>query len=340
MPQRQLLSSIRSGITEGAPQAVQVADRWHVLRNLREAAERVLDAHRAQWQDITVPEAMDHVPPVRRSQHEQVARQARREQRQERYAAVRALHAQGMPLLQIARHLQMGRATVRRYVTADVFPERAPHRRQPSHLLPYVAYLERRWAEGCHDGVRLWKDIQAQGYSGSRRMVAQGVCQRRQEPAPTTPHKYRRAITDGPVHTLTDSLAPRRASSRRLVWLLLQDPQALTPAEQGALAHLQERCPAAATAYPLVQTFVQMVSTRTPSAFAPWLDAVAQSDLPGLQTFADGLKQDERAILAALTLPWSNGPLEGFVNKIKTIKRQMYGRGSFSTLRQRVLLAA
>lgn len=83
-----------------------------------------------------------------------------------------------------------------------------------------------------------------------------------------------------------------------------------------------------------------MVSTRTPSACAPWLDAVAQSDLPTLHTFADGLKQDERAILAALTLPWSHDPLEGFVNKIKTIKRHMYGRGSFSTLRQRVLLAA
>ncbi len=117
-PQIEIVSRDRAteyarGITEGAPQAVHVADRWHVLRNLREAAERVLDAHRAQWQDITLPEAMDRVPPVRRSQHEQVARQARREQRQERYAAVRALHAQGMPLLQIARHLQMGRATVR-----------------------------------------------------------------------------------------------------------------------------------------------------------------------------------------------------------------------------------
>lgn len=314
--------------------------RGHVLRNLREAAERVLDAHRAQGQDITLPEATDRVPPVRRSRHEQVARQARREQRRERYAAVRALHAQGMPLLQIARHLQMGRATVRRYVTADVFPERAPHRRQPSHLLPYVAYLERRWAEGCHDGVRPWKDIQAQGFGGSRRMVAQWVCQRRQEPAPTTPHKYRRAIADGPVRTLTEGCTPRRASSRRLVWLLLRDPATLTRVEQGALTQVHEQCPAAATAYSLVQAFVRMVGTRTPSAFALWLDARAQSDLPALQTFAEGLKQDEQAILAALTLPWSNGPLEGFVNKIKTIKRQMYGRGSFPMLRQRVLLAA
>ncbi len=344
-PQIEIVSRDRAteyarGITEGAPQAVQVADRWHVLRNLREAAERVLDAHRAQWQDITLPEEMDRVPPVHRSRHEHMARQARQEQRRERYATVRALYAQGMPLLQIARCLQMGRATVRRYVTADVFPERAPHRRQPSRLLPYVAYLERRWAEGCHDGVRLWKDIQAQGYGGSRRMVAQWVCHRRQEPAPTTPHKYRRALTDGPLPTLTDGPASRRTSSRRLVWLLLRDPQALAPAEQEALTHLQERCAAAATAYPLVQAFVQMVSTRTPSAFAPWLDAVAQSDLPALQTFADGLKQDELAILAALTLPWSNGPLEGFVNKIKTIKRQMYGRASFPMLHQRVLLAA
>jgi transposase len=125
-----------------------------------------------------------------------------------------------------------------------------------------------------------------------------------------------------------------------LVWLLLLDPALLTSAEQEALGQLRERCPAAATAYPRVQSFVQMVHARTPSAFAPWVDAVAHCDLPALQSFAEGLKQDESAILAALTLPWSNGPLEGFVNKIKTIKRQMYGRARFPTLRQRVLLAA
>lgn len=125
------------------------------------------------------------------------------------------------------------------------------------------------------------------------------------------------------------SAATLRRLIRRLAWLLLRAP-----------AQLQERCPAAATAYPLLQASAQMVRTRTPAAFASWLDAVAQRDLPALQTFAEGLKQDEPAILAALELPWSNGPLEGFVNKIKTIKRQMYGRASFPLLRQRVLLAA
>jgi len=326
------------GISEGAPQALQVADHWHVLRNLREVGERFLDTQRTHWQDIMLPEVTDRVPPVRRSCYEHAARQARRAQRRERYEEVRALYVQGIPLLQIARQLRRGRATVRRYATADVFPERAPHRRKPSQLLPYVSYLERRWAEGCRNGVQLWTELQAQSYAGSRRLIAQWVCQRRTDPAPTTPHKHRRR---GHAHpTLEAAPAARRASSRRLVWLLLHDSAELTPPEHAALAQMQERSAAIATAYTLMQDFVHMVRTQTSSAFAPWLEAVAQSDLPSFQTFAEGLKQDEPAILAALTLPWSNGSLEGFVNKIKTLKRQMYGRAAFPMLRQRVLLAA
>jgi len=342
-PQLEIVSRDRSpeyarAISEGAPQATQVVDRWHLVRNLREVGERFLDTQRTQWQDITLPEVTDRVPPVRRSRYEQAARQARRAQRRERYEEVRALQAQGVPLARIARQLQMGRVTVRRYATADAFPERAPHRRKPSQLLPYVDYLERRWAAGCHNGVQLWKELQGQGYGGSRRLIAQWACQRRTEPAPTTPHKHRR--TGNVEHVPAAAPAPRRASSRRLVWLLLHDPAELTPPEHAALAQMQERSPAIATAYALMQDFVRMVRTQTPSALAPWLDAAAQSDLPRFQTFAEGLKQDEPAILAALTLPWSNGPLEGFVNKIKTLKRQMYGRASFPMLRQRVLLAA
>jgi len=313
-------------------------DRWHLVRNLREVGERFLDTQRTQWQDITLPEVTDRVPPVRRSRYEQAARQARRAQRRERYEEVRALQAQGVPLARIARQLQMGRVTVRRYATAAAFPERAPHRRKPSQLLPYVDYLERRWAAGCHNGVQLWKELQGQGYAGSRRLIAQWACQRRTEPTPTTPHKHRR--TGNVEHVPAAAPAARRASSRRLVWLLLHDPAELTPPEHAALARMQERSPAIATAYALMQDFVRMVRTQTPSALAPWLDAAAQSDLPRFQTFAEGLKQDEPAILAALTLPWSNGPLEGFVNKIKTLKRHMYGRASFPMLRQRVLLAA
>jgi transposase len=300
--------------------------------------ERFLDTQRAHWQGIALPEVADRVPPVRRSRYEQAARQAQRAQRRARYDAVRALQAQGVPLARIARQLQMGRVTARRYATADVYPERAPHRRKPSQLLPYVDYLERRWAAGCHNGVRLWKELQGQGYGGSRRLIAPWVCQRRTEPAPTTPHKHRRI---GNAHPTPEATPPaRRASSRRLVWLLLHDPAEVTPPEHVALAQMQERSAAIATAYVLMQDFVHMVRTQTPAAFAPWLDAVAQSDLPSFQTFAEGLKQDEPAILAALTLPWSNGPLEGFVNKIKTLKRQMYGRAAFPMLRQRILLAA
>jgi transposase len=100
--------------------------------------------------------------------------QASRERRLERYQTVMSLHDEGMKIRAIARELGMGRATVRRYVKAGGFPEMAKRRKRSSILDPYVPYLERRWAEGCHNGLQLYREIRKQGYSGSRPWSAVG----------------------------------------------------------------------------------------------------------------------------------------------------------------------
>ena len=94
------------------------------------------------------------------------------------------------------------------------------------------------------------------------------------------------------------------------------------------------------TTYQLTQRFFTMVSQRHADQLDPWLEECCRSGIPDLQTFAEGLKRDYVALKAALTFPYSNGPVEGQVNKLKYIKRSMYGRGSFELLRQRVLQAA
>jgi transposase len=168
------------GARQGAPDAIQVADRWHVLVNLREALERLLTrkhaAVRAAAGDLAAspspappppaePDEPDAAPGERltRAQREQRDRRARR---YARYREVRALHDQGLSARQVARTLGLARRTVHRYLRAEGFPERQPRRPCPTLLTPYEPYLRARWAAGCRNAAALWRKIRAQGFSG------------------------------------------------------------------------------------------------------------------------------------------------------------------------------
>jgi transposase len=340
------------GATEGAPGAVQVADRWHILKNLRDALERILDRHRSLIEHLALPPldaparrtAVEAVSPTglfppQRSVGETAAQQGRRLHRLVRYQQVQALHAQGESIRAIAAQLGIARGTVRRFIHAMGFPERAQPRRAASILDPYLPYLERRWQEGCQNALQLWRELQAQGYTGSRKPLAIWARQRRARPAPTTPTKYLPTGAAAAARALPARTA-RPPASRRLVWLLLLPPEALTEDERQATGQLTAASPLLQRAYELAQAFVHMVRDHAPDALAPWLAAARASGVSDLVTFAAGLEQDRAAILAALSLPWSQGQVEGFVNKLKTLKRQMYGRAKLDLLRQRVLHAA
>jgi transposase len=339
------------GIALGAPQATPVADRWHLLKNLREAVERLLDHHQQDLRDIALPvvhretasrEAegpADELRPVaKRSPQEQVVRQGRREKRRARFAEVRAMRADGMSLAAIARRFGLSRTTVTRYVRADAFPDWARHPERPGILAPFEAHLRRRWGEGCHNGLELLREIQAQGYRGSRKPLVRWVQARRQGPAATTPTMY---LADHEAPPAATEPAPtRRPSARRLSWLLVREPDRLTEVEAKALAQMNASCPAVAIAYPLAQQFGQMVRERRPQAFLPWADAASASGVSELKTFAAGLRRDEAAVLAGLTWEWSNGQTEGQVTKLKLIKRHAFGRAKIDLLRRRLIGAA
>jgi transposase len=328
------------GATEGAPEARQIVDRWHLLQNMREAVERVLNrlhAHLRHLPALQPSEQEDsHMtkpqrlrPPTATEQSNQTESRARR---LERYLAVRQLVSQGVSQRAIARQLKLSRTTVRLFASAQAFPERAVRQPMKTVLDPYLPYLEQRWSEGCTNGTQLWRELQARGFWSGPRQVMRWVQYQRDTPAPTTPPKHIRPRAVQPEQSAL-------AAPRQLVWLFLKPPQDLTRDEQARLAQLRQE-PQMLRTYELAQQFVQMVRERRADALDDWLGQCKTSEVPDLQTFAATLCRDEQAIRNALQEQWSNGQVEGQVTRLKLIKRQMYGRAKFDLLRQRVLRAA
>jgi transposase len=346
------------GARRGAPDAVQVADRWHLLHNLVEALERLFDrlptnvrtpatpaavtptislaARKTDSRPKTSPEtpsvperAATIRPPTRPEQ----IQQARRTRRLERFETVRRLHAQGVTQRAIARQLQIGKGTVRRYLNAATFPEIARRRKAPSILDPFVAYLTERWQAGCHDGVQLWREICGRGYAGSRPLVSIWVAQRRR----LLPSRPQYAPRGQWPHPLAPPPPPRPISSRRAAFLLMKAPERLDHDQVDTVARLEQASPQVATASRLVHEFAQMVRERKRDRLDDWLRAAHASGIRELRYFARGLQRDYEAVAAGLSLPWSSGPTEGHINRLKTLKRQMYGKAGFDLLRQRVL---
>jgi transposase len=341
------------GVTQGAPGAIQVADRWHVLGNLREALERMLDRLRPQLQASTTEPADELAAKSisiydrdrRRGTKDQVQQQASRQRRYARYAEVKRLQAAGRAIIQIARELHISRQTVRKYMASDVFPEVARPPRQQSILDPYVAELQAQWDAGCHDNRQLLQALRERGYSGSVRPIVQWSMLRRPLLPDYRPPAGRRPARQVKVFVPPEQTANQNGAdlqlpaSRRLVWLILHTDERLDDDDKALCARLCE-VREVAMAQRLTQQFRDLMRDRKPETLAPWLDACQSSGISELMTFADGLQREEPIIRAAIELPYSNGVTEGHVNRLKMIKRTAYGRASFELLRRRVLAAA
>lgn len=345
------------GVNEGAPTAQHIADRWHVLKNLREVLERLLGrVHTRLTQRYET--SIGPVRPrgkQRRTKNELMASEVARLQRESRYEEVVGLYQQGTPIVRIANDLHMSRTTVRKFVAAGAFPERSNTQRSKSILDPYVPFLRQRVKQGPVNASQLWRDLQEQGYSGGYKGVARWLqeqgwqlrkgrfsqARKREEndkEFTTTPTLsiQRQAL---PLQTPSHSQAPLQGpleSPRHLVWLFLQDPARLREADQQMLSFIRQEH-AVDLAYTLAQQFVYLLREHRVEELDTWLSTCMSSGLPDLETFASGLQKEVSAIRAAIMLPYSNGPVEGHVNRLKLIKRSMYSRGSFDLLRHRVL---
>jgi len=328
----EVISRDRAGVyaeaaRRGAPQAVQVADRFHLLRNLREALEHVLVRHGPMTEEAfrqSTPACVIHPPPpsppaLTRSQQ---LNHERRQRRWERYQQVTELHQRGLSKRAIASQLGLDRKTVRDWLRAGQFPERQVTLRHSS-VDRWLPYLQQRWAEGCHNRSQLWRELQSQGADFA---------------AVTLRRWFRvRLGARGSPHPTSLSPPRKRPSPRQTSALLLGLVRNPSPSQQSFAQLLCALSPDLALSVELAQRFYRMMRERDVSAWLPWRNAARKSPL---HRFAAQLQRDEAAVQAALKLPWSTGPVEGHIHRLKLIKRQMYGRAKLDLLRIRVLCAA
>ncbi|WP_353890550.1 ISL3 family transposase [Micromonospora sp. WMMA1363] len=307
--------SYADGVRKGAPDAVQVADRWHLLKNLSDTVEKVVRGHRRCLRERSGPiPALATPPPV-----EPVRTGRRAANTHQRHAAVHALRAEGLSIKATARRLDMNVRTARKYAhaaTAEALigPNASS---RPSILAPFHAYLRQRLTDGVHEAAALYAEILARRFQGSLRVLRDWLSTNRTRPTPVT---------------------VQLPSARRITAWIMRPGHKLTDDDRTDLADARGRCPDLDTVAELARGFAALVRHQgTGQQFDAWIDRARHAGYPELRGFAAGLANDRDAVVAGLTQPWSSGPVEGHVNRIKTIKRQMYGRANLDLLRKRVL---
>lgn len=316
------------GITSGAPQAIQVADRWHLLKNLSEAVERTLQELLPVLLKKPIRQVRSEDRPranFSRSQAENTKRQRSRQQRLEVYTRIQFLKQRGYGMRRIARILGLSRGTVTRYYKAATFPERTA-RYLPSQLDPYLDYLEQRVTEGGWNSQQLWREISALGYPGRPSQVTKWLQWRRRNLPMDS------ANSEVPEATPLPVALPRLPTC---LHLLVAQSSRLSHEDQVRLAQLREISVLQAL-HDLAQRFSQMIRQRQPELLDAWLADCSHSNIASMQRFAASLKQDYAAVKTTLELPWSNGQTEGQVNRLKLLKRLMYGRARLDLLRLRL----
>lgn len=324
-PGTEIISRDRGGIyaeaaRRAAPLAMQVADRWHLLRNLSKALEHALAPHHRLFTHPGRASPLDDPGPATQqiapwSQRELLVQQANRQRRQERWKQVRELFLKtGASDRDLARQLDIDHRTVKKFRTAEEYPQAKPRIRE-SMVDDYADYLDQRLSDGCRSSTRLWRELREQGFQGQVNAVRYWLRQRR---------NYRtRAALPPQRPTL-------RASPRQVVWFILKE----APSAKDMLEQVYRTSPEVSRLAQLAQDFFRMFKERDLKALPAWLEAARATALAG---FAIGLQRDLDAVREALRLPWNQGHVEGQVHRLKLIKRQMYGRAGFDLLRLRVL---
>lgn len=335
----------REGINDGAPQARHVTDRWHLLHNLTQVLEEYLLQKRPALRDAVskpeteeIREAVD-VPDPRRAirpgswqaSKEEAARQ-RHERLIEQWKDIRRLYLAGADVRFICRKLGISPRSVYRYKDLEEPPPRQSYQTRASVLDPYVPYLLGRWNEGCRNGKRLLREIRERGYSNSERTFIRFTGELRRAEAAGKPPSCAPRARKGSVAGLSPT-------ARNVAALFMRREEKLSEEQKEYLERLCASDEALSDARRLTQEFAKMVRGLEGEKLDGWLQEAEASEATVMEKFAAGLKKDISAVRAGLTESWSTGPVEGFITKLKLLKRQGYGRANFDLLRARALAA-
>ncbi len=331
--------SYAAGARAGAPHAVQVADRFHLLKNLLDGFEKFL--YRRHTQIKAATQAVFHSPQSLKGERagaEKIPtpsaaqalltaqRQAKLARREHRYRAVKELHRAGLPILTIARRLNMQRCQVREFIAAESLPQRRARSAGCSPIYRYLPYLQRRWEQGERRSRALWKEIKSHGYAGAEVTLRHFLQRWRVS-----------SSTEIEVQTATRSLPGRAPSVRRIKWLLFSPEKRKEEWERQLADELCHRSGEIDRAQKLVRDFHRLLRERRADELQGWLGAARAGGIGELVYFANSVGQDRTAVSAAFVNEWSQGQVEGQVNRLKFIKRATYGRAKFDLLRARVI---
>ncbi len=334
---RDRCGSFAQGAQEAAPQARQIADRFHVVQNLREAVQAQLSRAVGFSARPLLPAEGEEVASMRDkhggAEHRRITRMANQRSRQAVFDHVRTLRKEGRNVSDIVRQTGFDRRTVAKWIRADALPQRsasAPKTTSPPRH--FEDYLSRRWSEGCVRGRRLFQEIKARGYTGSFSNLERLLAKWR--------NPKRKAATTAPMVPRPQPLDPAtgRSISPIVAAALCIKPRGLLTANQAAKVDaMKKSSPEFAAMRRLAMRFRGMLKSKSVGKLGVWLKDAQKSGLYAMQRFARTLQRDIDAVRNAVTEPWSNGQTEGQINRLKTLKRMMYGRAGPELLRARML---
>ncbi|MGG6262992.1 ISL3 family transposase [Leptolyngbya sp. AN03gr2] len=348
-------SSYRSGITAGAPSATQVADRFHLMQNLAEVLEQVLRTQTQALKTVGQPESksvgsetvasLDQMPtnlvskPESEPQTEAAIGSAHWQKRSAQHQAIWSLFEQGWSTAAIAQQVGLGIRTVQRDLRKPQFAD--PQRRADygdSLAAPYrtfiLEYLQKH--KRAHG---LFRALKRQGYKSSERTLSRYI-HRLREAGHLNAQSPVRPVASMPKRKALPKVAATPLSANRATWIVMRHPTQRTREQKRLIQRLRAHSPVLKTAIDLSETFCKLIRHRQSEQFDAWLERVDTCDLVPFQKFGQGLQQDYEAVKAAMSLPISNGPVEGQINRLKLLKRQMYGRAGIKLLEQRFLLTS
>ena len=315
---------------DGAPQARQVADRFHLLQNFREIVERQLGGYEAAIRDTRINTSDNHAasPLPERSDRPSDAvaqtrliRRERQAVRQQLFDEIRALFEGGSSVGEIAHKLGLGRRRVERWVRRIDLPDRNTMTSTPSTPAYFGVLLERRWAEGITQVRHLFAEIRHRGYTGSFSHLARFLAPWRSgEPS----HEGDELEEPAPVRVRTLDPMTGRAISPLTAAALCVKPRGQMTARQVANVDALKAASAEFTAMRrLALRFRGLLRSGTPERLDAWLIDARASGIYAMQRFAKTIRQDLEAVRNAMSEPWSNGQTEGQINRLKTLKRAM-----------------
>jgi len=307
------------GIQQGAPTAVQIADRWHLLKNMFEAVQGMFSGLNKELQEAANLLAIEETGGELTIEEKPTVIKVENIKPQDNLLQeVKDLANQGYSNRQIAKMLPIHRETVALYKEVDQIPVRGGGRKHIAS--PFEKFILQRWQEGCHSPKQIFLEMKEKGFEG-------GISS-----------AYRYLVHLG-MHAdqQNEKLQPKRLTASQAAWLLTTPEKKLDAHQKRYRDILFEISPKVSEAANLVNNFIKMIQEKQSNQLPTWLENARKSPIPKIRSFAVGLSADYLAVQSALCFDWSNGQLEGQVNRLKTLKRMMYGRAKFDLLRKRVL---